>query len=76
MSRHHWFGHYPEQYRSSETTGLRPKDILQLNITKQTFYQGNLFENKQEYKYYKNTNIIQSVCNCQSPGDFLIKLVL
>ena len=22
MSRHHWFGHYPEQYRSSETIGL------------------------------------------------------
>ena len=32
MALHHWFGHYPEQCRSSETIGLRPKDILQLNI--------------------------------------------
>ena len=31
--------HYLEQYRSSETIGLRPKDILLLNKTKQTFYQ-------------------------------------
>ena len=30
---------YPEQYRSSETIGLRRKDTLQLNETKQTFYQ-------------------------------------
>ena len=62
MSRHHWFGHYPEQYRSSETIGLRPKDTLQLNKTKQIFIKYNLFENKQEYKYYKNTNTTQSVC--------------
>ena len=34
MSRHHWFGHYPEQYRSSETIVLRTKDNLQLNKTK------------------------------------------
>ena len=27
-------GHYPEQYRSSETIGLRTKDTLQLNKTK------------------------------------------
>ena len=33
MSRHHCFGHYPEQYRSSETIGLRTKDTLQLNDT-------------------------------------------
>ena len=39
MSRHHWFGLYLEQYRSLETIGLRPNDILQLNIMKQTFYQ-------------------------------------
>ena len=49
MPGHHWFrkwlgvrsapSHYLEQYRSSETIGLRPKDIL-------------LFENKQEHKYY------------------------
>ena len=62
MPSHHWFrkwlgvcsapSHYLEQYRSSETIGLRPKDILLLNKTKQTFYQVNLFENKQEYKYY------------------------
>ena len=56
MSRHHWFGHYPEQYRSSETIGLRPKDTLQ------HFIKYNLFENKLEYKYYKNTNTTQSVC--------------
>ena len=31
--------HYLEQYRSSETIGLRPRDILLLNKTKQTFYQ-------------------------------------
>ena len=62
MSRHHWFGHYPEQYRSSETIGLRPKDILQLNKKKQTFYQVQFIWNKQEYKYYKNTNTTQSVC--------------
>ena len=46
---HHWFrkwlgvwsapSHYLEQYRSSETIGPRPKDILLLNKTKQTFYQ-------------------------------------
>ena len=24
MSRHHWFGHYPEQYRSSETDNELP----------------------------------------------------
>ena len=34
MSRHHWFGHYPEQYRSLETIGLGTKDTLQLNKTK------------------------------------------
>ena len=39
MSRHDWFGHHLEQYRSSETIGLRTKDTLQLNKTKQTFYQ-------------------------------------
>ena len=49
MPDHHWFrkwlgvrsvpSHYLEQYRSSETIGLRPKDISLLNKTKQTFYQ-------------------------------------
>ena len=49
MPGHHWFRkwlgvrsaprHYLEQYRSSETIGLRPKDILILNKTKQTLYQ-------------------------------------
>ena len=48
MPGHHWFrkclgvrsapSHYLEQYRGSETIGLRPKDILLLNKTKQTFY--------------------------------------
>ena len=58
MSRHHLFGHYPEQYRSSETIGLRPKDILQLNVTKQTFYQVQFIWKQtrikilQKYKYY------------------------
>ena len=130
MSRHHWFGHYPEQNRSSETIGLRTKDTLQLHKTKQTFYQVQFnWKKKKEYKCYKNTNTTQSVCeplsepmmqeslwsvlecyphnlwryiklvnlnldyrriyaslglnelrprkimNCQSPGDFLIKLV-
>ena len=42
---------------------LRPNDILQLNKTKQTFIKYKLFENKQEYKCYKNTNTIQSVCD-------------
>ena len=45
MSRHRWFSHYPEQYRSSEIIGLRPNDKY------------NVFEKKriqilQEYKYY------------------------
>ena len=67
MSRHHWFGHYPEQYRSSETIGLRTKDTLQLNKTKNKhFIKYNLFENKQEYKCYKNTNTTQSVCESLS----------
>ena len=61
MSRHHWFGHYPEQYRSSETIGLRTNDTLQLNETN-IFFKYNLIENKQEYKCYKNTNTTQSVC--------------
>ena len=58
MSRHHWFGHYPEQHRSSETIGLRTKDTLQLNKTKQTFYQVQFIWKQtriwilQEYKYY------------------------
>ena len=58
MSRHHWFGHYPEQYHSSETVGLRPKETLQSNNTKQTFYQVQFIwkETKismlQEYNYY------------------------
>ena len=48
-SGHHWFrkwlgvrsapSHYLEQYRSSETIGLRPKDISLWNKTTQTFYQ-------------------------------------
>ena len=62
MSRHHWFGHYPEQHRSSETLGLRPKDSLQLKKWNKHFIKYNLFENKQECKYYKNTNTTQSVC--------------
>ena len=58
MSRHHWFGHYPEQYRSSETVGLRTKDTFtikqnEINILSSTMY---LKTNKnimlQEYKYY------------------------
>ena len=61
MSRHHWFGHYPEQYRSSETIGFRTKDSLQLNKRKKII-KYNLFENKQEYKCYKNANTTQSVC--------------
>ena len=62
MTGHHWFrkwlgvrsapSHYPEQYHSSETIGLRPKDISLLNKTRQTFIKYNLFENKKEYKYY------------------------
>ena len=56
MSRHHWFGHYPEQYRSSEAIGLRPNNTLQLNKRNKHFIKYNLFENKQEYKCYKNTN--------------------
>ena len=57
-----------EQYHSSETIGLRLKDILQLNKTKQTFYQVQFIWKQtriqilQEYKYYKNTNTTQSVC--------------
>ena len=61
MSRHHWFGHYPEQFRSSETIGLRTKDTLQLNetnILSSTIY----LKKKQECKCYKNTNTTQSVC--------------
>ena len=47
-----------EQYHSSETIGLRLKDILQLNKTKQTFYQVQFIWKQtriqilQEYKYY------------------------
>ena len=63
MSRHHWFSHYPEQYCSSETIGLRPKDILELNKTKQIFYQVQfIWKQTRIYKYYKNTNTTQSVC--------------
>ena len=61
MSRHHWFGHHPEQYRSPETIGLRTKDTLQLNetnILSSTIY----LKKKQEYICYKNTNTTQSVC--------------
>ena len=53
MQGHHWFkkwigvrsapSHYLEHYRSSETIGLKPKDILLLNKTKQTFYQVQFF---------------------------------
>ena len=59
MSRHHWFGHYPEQYRSSETIGLRTKDTLELNetdILSSTIYL------KKTPRIYKNTNTTQSVC--------------
>ena len=41
-----------EQYRSSETIGLRPNDILLLKKRNKHFIKYNLFENKQEYKYY------------------------
>ena len=41
-----------EQYRSSETIGLRPNDILLLKKPNKHFLKYNLFENKQEYKYY------------------------
>ena len=41
--------HYLEQYRSSETIGLGPKDILFLNKAKQTFYQV-------QYIWKKNKN--------------------
>ena len=44
--------HYLEQYRSSETIGLRLKDISLLNKTKQTFYQVQFIWNQKEYKYY------------------------
>ena len=67
MPGHHWFkkwlgvrsapSHYLEQYRSSETIGLRPNDILLLNKTKQTFYQVQFI-----FKTNKNTNTTQSVC--------------
>ena len=66
MPGHNWFkkwlgvrsapSHYLEQYRSSETIGLRPKDILLLNKTKLTFYQVQ-FILKQT-----STNITLSVC--------------
>ena len=66
MPGHYWFrkwlgvrsapSHYLEQYRSSETIGLRPKDILLLNEPKQAFYQ------VQYIKTNKNTNTTQSVC--------------
>ena len=62
MPCHHWFrkwlgvrsapSHYLEQYRSTETIGLRPKDILLLKKLNKHFIKYNLFENKQEYKYY------------------------
>ena len=51
--------HYLEKYRSSETIGWKPEDILQLN---KHFIKYNLFENKQGYKYYTNANTTQSVC--------------
>ena len=61
MSRHHWFGHYPEQYRSSETIGLRTKDTLQLNET--NIYQVQfIWKQTRIYECYKNTNTTQSVC--------------
>ena len=63
MPGHHWFrecfgvrsapSHYLEQYHSSETIGLRPEDILLLKKRRNKhFIKYNLFENKQEYKYY------------------------
>ena len=50
-----------EQYRSSETIGLRTKDTLQLNepnILSSTIY----LKTNKNIKCYKNTNTTQSVC--------------
>ena len=47
-----------EQYRISETIGLRPKDILLSKEAKQTFYQAQFIWKQtriqipQEHKYY------------------------
>ena len=69
MPGHHWYrkwlvirslpSHYLEQYRSSETIGLRPKDISLLNKTKQTFYQVQFIWNKKVYEYY--TECVQAI---------------
>ena len=48
--------HYLEQYRSSETIGLRPKDISLLNKTKQTFYQAQFIWKQ------KRIQILHRVC--------------
>ena len=69
--------HYPEQYLSSETIGLRPNVILQLNETKQTFYQVQVIWKQtriqilQEYKYY--TECMRAIIRTND-GRIIVKL--